>query len=530
MANHGVGGPSLAQARNTRPTPENHHHRRRHRRDLNGNHHRFHHLQHGRFQSPEDGTAPPHVRSPSPSPPSPPSPPPPPPPSSEKQLHGRQIVVIQTVSLVHYVDAVGAVTSVKTLTSDPAALTSTALPAALPVAGTSAVSDASPSVSFSADFPEPTDGAPSTSSSSSAELEATDFAPEPTSVISTPLELLTSITSADSIFDPSTSALPETSETSSAPNPSFYSSNYTFVRFSNSTRTASSSSSRTRTRFTSTTTKTRSLWTSTTVSAIETAVAAPSDNGANVDAVVPSPVPPPAEPSPEPFSGLPPQTRNTVIGGVVGSVAGIALIVFALLYLLKWRRQRSQGIMLLTDAESTVRRRPSTAESGDLARRRSGTFSVHAALAKLNSWRTSIAPAPEAASQEKGFYRVSGKKLISVLESGGDGYSDPIDSDARSMRSAAYRDSQMTIFGPNQPPLQLGSPMRPQSGVLIFREGPQRTAVQEQPPLSAQRHSTFPTTIPVPVPDSIGHTWVPRDGSRGSGSRFTERVPESKKG
>ncbi|KAL1841707.1 hypothetical protein VTJ49DRAFT_6681 [Mycothermus thermophilus] len=459
MANHSVGGPSLAQARNTRPTPENHHHHHHHRRHLDGNRKHLH-LQHGRFQTPEDGTVPPHARLP----------------PSEKQLHGRQIVIVQTVSVVHYVDAAGAVTSVKTLTSDPAALTSTVLPAAFPVAGTSAVSDASPSVSFSAEFPVPTDGAPSTSSSSS-EPESTDSAPEPTSAVSTPFELLTSITSADSIPGSSTSALTDTSETSS------------------------------------------------TTSATETAVVGPSDNGADIGAGIQSPIPPPAEPSSEPSSGLPPQTRNTVIGGVVGSVAGIALIVFALLYLLKWRRHRSRGIMLLTDADSTVRRRPSTAGSGDLARKRSGTFSVHAALAKFNSWKTSITPAPEPAPQEKGFYRVSGKKLISVLESGGDGYSDPIfDSDTRNPQSAFYRDSQMSMFTSNQPPLKLGSPMRPESGVPIFREGPQRTAVQEQPPFSAQRRSTFPTTIPIPVPDSIGRTLASRDGSRGSGSRFMENA------
>jgi hypothetical protein len=227
------------------------------------------------------------------------------------------------------------------------------------------------------------------------------------------------------------------------------------------------------------------------------------------------------EPTPDAPAGLAPETRNAVVGGVVGSVAGIALIAVALLYLLRWRRQRGQGIMLLGDGDSTARGRgfssggPASPSSGRAMAERTGAFAIPSALAMLSGKRANDAPPAEPATQEKGFYRVSGKKLVSVLESGGDGYTDPHDSIGSA--SSYYRQSQ--AFSDSSNPFQLGSPMRPVSGVPIYHDGAQRTPVQEHGPLPpGQRHSVFPTALP--VPDPVGRSF--RDGSRGSGSRFTE--------
>ena len=208
-----------------------------------------------------------------------------------------------------------------------------------------------------------------------------------------------------------------------------------------------------------------------------------------------------------------------MVGGVVGSIAGIALIAVALLYLLKWRRQRGQGIMLLGDGDSTARGRgfllpgPTSPSSGTGMTERAGAFAIPSALAKLSGKRAIDAPPAEPATQEKGFYRVSGKKLVSVLESGGDGYTDPHDSVGS--RSYYYRDSQ--AFSESSNPFQLGSPMRPVSGVPIYRDGAQRTPLHEHGPLPpGHRPSVFPTTLQ--PPDSASRSF----GSRGSGSRFME--------
>lgn len=157
---------------------------------------------------------------------------------------------------------------------------------------------------------------------------------------------------------------------------------------------------------------------------------------------------------------------------------------------------------------------------------RSGAFAIPAALAKLSGGgnkRAIEAPPEPSPPQEKGFYRVSGRKLISVLESGGDGYSDPHDSIGSGGSSYHYRDSraysQAFLDDPTHPPLQLGSPMRPVSGVMIMRDGPQRTPVEEHGPLPpGHRPSAFPALLP--LPDPVGRSLAGRDGSRGS--RFTE--------
>ena len=161
---------------------------------------------------------------------------------------------------------------------------------------------------------------------------------------------------------------------------------------------------------------------------------------------------------------------------------------------------------------------PTSPSSGMGMAERTGAFAIPSALAKLSGKRAAIdAPAAGPATQEKGFYRVSGKKLVSVLESGGDGYTDPHDSIGSG--SSYYRDSQ--AFSESSNPFQLGSPMRPVSGVPIYRDGAQRTPLHEHGPLPpGHRPSVFPTTL-LP-PDAAGRSFAPRDGSRGSASRFME--------
>jgi hypothetical protein len=149
---------------------------------------------------------------------------------------------------------------------------------------------------------------------------------------------------------------------------------------------------------------------------------------------------------------------------------------------------------------------------------RAGPFALaSSALSKLSGSKQAIDAPHQPAAQEKGFYRVSGRKLKSVLESGGDGYSDP------PYNMGNNRDSQGYLDDPNAPPLQLGSPMRPVSGVPIFRDGPQRNPVCEQGPSPAARPpSTYPAMLP--VRDAVGRSHASRDGSRVSASRFTEQA------
>lgn len=282
------------------------------------------------------------------------------------------------------------------------------------------------------------------------------------------------------------------------------------------------------------------LWTSTSDAPIVTPVADPgSGNDGFVDATPAVPTPTASDPPPK---GLTPETQGAVAGGVVGGVAGIALLVLFAMFLMRWKKRHGGAIRLLGDGESPAHRGigPGSGPSGfggdgnggNMMEQRSVPFAIPASLASLTGQKRLIEGSSEPDSpprENKGFYRVSGKKLISVLQSGGDGYSDPHDS----MLSTAsyYRDS---TFPNSLPPqrLQLGSPMRPESGVPIMRSGPGRTPVQEQtsfsfdvsPPLTSP-------TVPVEPPeaDPLGRSLVYQDRSRVSGTgsgktRFTEEI------
>ncbi|KAK2067920.1 hypothetical protein P8C59_001619 [Phyllachora maydis] len=147
---------------------------------------------------------------------------------------------------------------------------------------------------------------------------------------------------------------------------------------------------------------------------------------------------------------------------------------------------------------------------------------------------------------------------------GGDGYTDPANEALPASRGSGNRDSMFSsdsmyphdsfshhdsqafgAAGLSARPLQLGSPMRPQSGVPILRTGPARTPVEELtafPPLNSPfgdkrwvgRFNTPPTPPAATAPgmtDVLGRSLVAQDGSRVShasqhsgGSRFTEAV------
>ncbi|KAK4104716.1 hypothetical protein N658DRAFT_417944 [Parathielavia hyrcaniae] len=484
QGDHGSGS-SLLQ---TRGTHSNH------------NHQHLHLHQHRRLHTLGADTAPTHIRSP-----------------TNEKLHDRQVVIIQTVSVVHYIDATGAVTSVDTLDSDTVTPIAADPPAAVTAAGLTALGDALPSVSLSDLLSDLVDGAPSSTASA-------ESAPSP--LLSASSDTLTSTLST---FSSSSSAFPTLSgvfnSTSSRISSLF--GNHTVGLLSNYTRTSTSNRSTFASTSTSTSTgSSSSLWSSTTdLSAPTVVVAGDGGGGGNGGSAATSTAPGPAESTTEAPAGLAPEQRNAVVGGVVGSVAGIALVALIFLYLLKWRRQRGQGIMLLGDGDSTARGfgfgfgGPGSPSGGRDMAERSGAFAIPSALASLTGKRAIDAPPAEPATQERGFYRVSGRKLVSVLESGGDGYSDPHDSIGSA--SSYYRDSTAFVDGSNLQPLQLGSPMRPVSGVPVFRDGPQRTPVHEDIPLTpGHRPPAFP--IAPRTPHAVGGTFSSRDGSRGSQSRFTE--------
>lgn len=202
----------------------------------------------------------------------------------------------------------------------------------------------------------------------------------------------------------------------------------------------------------------------------------------------------------------------------MGSVAGFAMLAMLLLLLLRHRRKKDGRPLFGSGPDPTSRAITDGGGDGPSdppMRERGGPFAVAAALSSLNK----KAPAQPAPAEERGFYRVSGKKLPSVLHAGGDGYTDPRESVA-SGNSDYFRGSQEfdpTVAGGGR--LALGTPMRPVSGVPIIRTGPARVAVAVA--------EDNPFADPPPPHDPLGRSLISQDGSRisrGSGSRFQERI------
>jgi hypothetical protein len=237
-------------------------------------------------------------------------------------------------------------------------------------------------------------------------------------------------------------------------------------------------------------------------------------------------------------SGSSPPSTSVIAGSVVGGLAGVAFLLILALILLRWKKRKdmlSLGNGNDGGAEATNRDLPPAAPAGGMTQRRSVPFAVPAALASLAAFNKRSSHRSEqsvsTAPSERGFYRVSGRKLPSVLQSGGDGYGGEVPDANTLSGSSFYRDS--TGFysggGPSHAP---GSPLASNpagpfvdrdSGVPVMRPSPARTPVTEQGPFR-------PLTPPPPLqpprlhdrPDGVGRSHPSQDGSHAS--RFTEEV------
>ena len=213
-----------------------------------------------------------------------------------------------------------------------------------------------------------------------------------------------------------------------------------------------------------------------------------------------------------------------VVGSVVGSLAGASLVILVLLVIVKWWKRRQNGIAL-GDGEGPESGLGGVSSRG-MIERRSLAQAVPAALAGLAGYkRSSQKPDPTVsptADGEKGFYRVSGRKIQSVLQSGGDGYGDD------DVGGASFYKESGGFYGGAGAPHSPTSPSSSPVGISVQRDGdnpvmrpgPARTAVTQQGPFS----SMVPPSLNVPGrrPDAVGRSRPSQDSSHPS--RFTELV------
>jgi hypothetical protein len=254
----------------------------------------------------------------------------------------------------------------------------------------------------------------------------------------------------------------------------------------------------------------------------------------------------------------------TVVGGVVGGVAGFAVFLALIMLFARWRKHHSEGTRELRSNPDTPQR-PDTGRSDVAMAEASGAPWGAAGAAAGTSRDNPFADPP----QERGFQKLGGRKLESVLVSGGDGYGEPAQRRGgqnvfSTADSSFYRDSQGNYGGPAsttssvyQPPRELdatpaagaaGAPSVPPvpdrrypgllssspgggsspspppdlstspPDVVMMRPGPARQAVH------TPAYSTPPQSPTERLrTDAIGRSHPSFDGSRGSrGSKFAE--------
>ncbi|KAF2139734.1 uncharacterized protein K452DRAFT_310627 [Aplosporella prunicola CBS 121167] len=248
-----------------------------------------------------------------------------------------------------------------------------------------------------------------------------------------------------------------------------------------------------------------------------------------------------------------------IVGGVLGGLAGLALLLTLILLLLKWYKRKQKGTAALTGGNGQDRPQdpfadPVGAGDGNRAMEQRGSFFPAAGfLGRLGGGNKEIAPPPPLA-EERGFQRISGRKLPSAFSPGmssEDPFRDPFDDDAteHTFSGSFNRDSHGFYGnhgGAGTPPM---SPITAAATALHgasssnhhpeeenMRPSPARTPVVHQGPGGHTSMLWGPgETLSIP-PDSPrrpgSHSSTPRgtlgrshpshDGSRGS--RFTEDV------
>ena len=111
------------------------------------------------------------------------------------------------------------------------------------------------------------------------------------------------------------------------------------------------------------------------------------------------------------------------MGGVVGGVAGLAIILLFLLFLLRRRRAKARQ---QTISAPMPQAQPPAAGTGATTERSSVVpFASSPLFRRLRPGSGQTAATSDTAPSERGFQNMGGRKLESVLSSRGDGYSDP---------------------------------------------------------------------------------------------------------
>ncbi|KAF2729188.1 hypothetical protein EJ04DRAFT_76783 [Polyplosphaeria fusca] len=359
--------------------------------------------------------------------------------------------------------------------------------------------------------------------------------PWPSGIPSAPLAALPSsqliISSSVSSVDQASTAAPSASSigfnstvSSTLPSSSLFSVTFNTTSSTSSSRTstkAHSSSSRSSARSSTTSTSTAS-------SSVSTSSLIPSSTTANFGGGGESPQStalPPVSTSAA-ASGSDSDSNNALgtpqtVGAVIGSLAGAALILAVLLFLLKRHKQNQRRGALQLPADNDGDSQPLPAAGQQMATRSSFTPAGAAAFFSRFSG-ASRSTAETSTTTERGFQRISGRKLPSAFSEGmtseqfarGEG---------TLSGSSFYRDDTGFYGGIGTKELgkETGEPSH--SGAMVTKErimpSPARTPVIHHPEGDLSPPHTPNPAVPR---GTLGRSHPSHDGSRGS--KFTEDV------
>ncbi|EEP82671.1 predicted protein [Uncinocarpus reesii 1704] len=248
-----------------------------------------------------------------------------------------------------------------------------------------------------------------------------------------------------------------------------------------------------------------------------------------------------------------------VIGAVVGSVSGFVLILLIILFTIRSRKRKSSQTRALSEGAGSTMPAEYPPRPGFSSSARSSAIIANffAPARALSRWRDSDQSlrTEEFVPAQRGFEKLGGRKLKSVLETGGDGYDNEFGVSEKVYESGALtKDIGVGVASASyDPPLNkeigqsrtipsppLGRPASQESDSsekVLFRPSPARAITTE----SSVSGTDVPTTArtgmmtrmmsPQPPPrssmrafsgDAIGRSHASADGS--CTSRFTEGI------
>jgi hypothetical protein len=228
-------------------------------------------------------------------------------------------------------------------------------------------------------------------------------------------------------------------------------------------------------------------------------------------------------------SSSPPLQTPQVVGSVVGSLAGVALILAVLLFLLRRHKQRQRGTLQLTEDDVPGSAQPITQ---DMSR---NNRIPSAFLHRFSGMSRSTAETSTSGG-ERSFQRISGRKLPSAFS---EGMTSEQFSRGGTMSESSFYQDDHGIYGGQGLSKEMekeieGTPTATGASAMTFRPGPARTPIIRHP------EDINPFADPAPFPGSTSHLSPPQspnpdirrgtlgrslasaDGSRSS--KFTENV------